>query len=149
MQSCKKEDVPRYIDRTKGGLNSKLHAVINEAGKPVVMALTAGQVSDHVGAKIVYPALPGSRRLIGDKGYDSDEWRAALKAKGIEPCIPPKSNRKTAIPFDKALYKQRHRIENTFAKIKDWRRIATRYDRCADIFMAAITLAVTCIFWLN
>ena len=148
MQSCKKGDVPRHIGRTKGGLNSKLHAVINEAGKPVVMALTAGQVSDHIGAKIVYPALPGSRRLIADKGYDSDEWRAALKAMGIEPCIPPKSNRKTAIPFDKTLYKQRHRIENTFAKIKDWRRIATRYDRCADIFMAAITLAATCIFWL-
>jgi len=138
LQSCKKWDVPRHIGRTKGGLNSKLHAVVNEAGKPVVMALTAGQVSDHIGAKIVYPVRPKASTLIGDKGYDSDEWRAALKAMGIEPCIPPKSNRKAFIPYDNALYKQRHKIENTFSKIKDWRRIATRYDRCADIFMAAI-----------
>ena len=149
MQSCKKGDVPRHIGRTKGGLNSKLHAVINGEGKPVIMALTAGQVSDHIGAKIVYPCLPGSRVLIADKGYDSNEWRAALSAKGITACIPPKANRKAKMEFDKVLYKQRHKIENTFSKIKDWRRIATRYDRCADIFMAAVTLAVTCIFWLS
>lgn len=149
MQPGKKGDVPRHIGRTKGGLNSKLHAVVNPQGKPVVMALTAGQVSDHVGAKIVYPALPNANTMIGDKGYDSDEWRAALKARGIEVCIPPKSNRKVKIPYDKALYKQRYRVENTFAKIKDWRRIATRYDRCADIFFAAITIAATVIFWLD
>ena len=103
MQPGKKGDVPRHIGRTKGGLNSKLHAVVNPQGKPVVMALTAGQVSDHVGAKIVYPALPNANTMIGDKGYDSDEWRAALKARGIEVCIPPKSNRKVKIPYDKAL----------------------------------------------
>ena len=113
------------------------------------MALTAGQVSDHTGAKILYPALPRAKSLIGDKGYDSDEFRAALKAMGIEPCIPPKSNRKNPPAFDKTQYKQRHRIENSFAKLKDWRRIATRYDRCADVFFAAITIAATVIFWLN
>lgn len=113
------------------------------------MALTAGQVSDHIGAKIVYPCLPRAKTLIADKGYDSDEWRAALMAMDIEPCIPPKSNRRELIPYDKALYKQRHKVEDTFAKIKDWRRIATRYDRCADIFMAAITIAATIIFWMD
>lgn len=115
----------------------------------MILALTAGQVSDHIGAKIVYPCLPGSRVLIADKGYDSNEWRAALSAKGITACIPPKANRKANTEFDKVLYKQRHKIENTLSKIKDWRRIATRYDRCADVFMAAVTLAVTCIFWLR
>ena len=135
--------------RTKGGLNSKLHAVVNGNVKPIVMALTAGQVSDHIGAKIVYPALPNAKTLIGDKGYDSDEFRAALRVKWIAPCIPPRSNRKTKIEYCKTLYKQRHKVENTFAKLKDWRRIATRYDRCVDIFFAAITIPATVIFWLN
>ena len=149
MQSGKKGDVPRHIGRTKGGLNSKLHAVINENGKPIIMALTAGQVSDHIGAKIVYPALPSAKTLIGDKGYDSDEFRDALKAKNITPCIPPRKGRNHPAGYCKTLYKQRHKIENMFAKLKDWRRIATRYDRCADTFFAAITIAATVIFWLN
>lgn len=147
MQPAKKGVLPRHIGRTKGGLNSKLHAVINDEGKPIILALTAGQVSDHVGAKIVYPALPKAKTLIADKGYDSDEWRAALKTMRITPCIPPISSRKVPIAFDKAVYKQRHKIENTFNRLKDWRRIATRYDRCADLFLAAITIAVIILFW--
>ncbi len=149
MQSGKKGDVPRHIGRTKGGLNSKLHAVINDRGKPIIMALTAGQVSDHIGAKLVYPALPGANTLIGDKGYDSDEFRNALAAKGIATCIPPRARRKNPANYCKTLYKQRHMVENTFNRLKDWRRIATRYDRCADTFFAAITIAATVIFWLN
>ncbi len=149
MQSGKKGDVPRHIGRTKGGLNSKLHAVVNEKGKPIIMTLTAGQVSDHIGAKIVYPALPNAKTLIGDKGYDSDEFRNALKAKGITPCIPSRKGRDFPAGYSKTLYKQRHKVENMFGRLKDWRRVATRYDRCADTFFAAITIAATIIFWLN
>jgi transposase len=114
------------------------------------MCLTAGQVSDHIGAKILYPALPerGGATLIADKGYDSDEYRAALRAKGIEPCIPPRKNRNAPASFCKTKYKQRHKVENMFGKLKDWRRIATRYDRRADIFMAAITIAAIVIWWI-
>lgn len=149
MQPGKKGDVPRHIGRTKGGLNSKLHAVVNENGKPIIMALTAGQVSDHIGAKIIYPALPSAKTLIGDKGYDSDEFRNALKAKGITPCIPPRKGRNFPAGYNKTLYKQRHKVENMFGRLKDWRRVTTRYDRCADTFFAAITIAATVIFWLN
>jgi transposase len=149
LQPGKKGDVPRHIGRTKGGLNSKLHAVVNNEGKPIVMALTAGQVSDHIGAKIIYSGLPNAKTLIGDKGYDSDEFRAALKAKGIASCIPPRAKRKNPAKYCITMYKQRHKVENTFSKLKDWRRIATRYDRCADTFFAAITIAATVIFWLN
>ena len=79
-------DVPRCIGRTKGGLNSKLHAIVDAAGRPVMMCLTEGQTSDHIGARILYPTLPeGTRTLIGDKGYDSDDDRKALSAKGITP----------------------------------------------------------------
>lgn len=106
----KKEDVPRHIGRTKGGLNSKLHAVVNENGKPIIMALTAGQVSDHIGAKLVYPALPSAKTLIGDKGYDSDEFRQALKAKEIMPCIPPRKGRNSPAEYNKTLYKQRYKV---------------------------------------
>ena len=148
MQSCKKGDVPRHIGRTKGGLNSKLHAVVNDDGKPVVMALTAGQTSDHIGAKIMYPCLPKASVMIGDKGYDSDEYRAALKARGIQACIPPRKGRNNPAKYCKTLYKQRYKVENVFNRIKDWRRIATRYDRCADIFFAAITIAAIVIWWI-
>ena len=65
-----------------------------------------------------------------DKGYDADWFRSALADRDIEVCIPSKSNKKTKIPHDRALYKQRHRIENMFGKLKDWRRIHTPYDRC-------------------
>lgn len=115
------------------------------------MCLTAGQTSDHVGAKILYPTLPeqGGALMIGDKGYDSDEYRTALKAKGISVCIPPRKGRNSPATYCKTQYKQRHKVENMFAKLKDWRRIATRYDRRADIFMAAITLAAIVIWWLQ
>jgi len=106
-------------------------------------------MSDHIGAKLIYPALPkGPARLLGDKGYDSDEFRAALLAKGITPCIPPRKGRKFPANFDKILYKQRHKIENMFGRLKDWRRVATRYDRCAHTFFSAICIAAIVIWWI-
>jgi len=84
--------------------------------------------------------------LLGDRGYDANWFRNALKEKGIEPCIPSKRNRKIQIEYDKTLYKQRHKVENMFAKLKDWRRVHTRYDRCAHTFFSAILIAVTVIF---
>lgn len=86
--------------------------------------------------------------MIGDKGYDSDQYRQALKAKGISACIPPRKGRNSPAAFCKTQYKQRHKVENMFAKLKDWRRIATRYDRRADVFMAAIIIAAIVIWWL-
>jgi transposase len=94
-------------------------------------------------------ALPAAKNLIGDRGYDCDGYRAALEEKGITPCIPPRKNRSIPHAYDAVLYRERRHIENMFSKLKDWRRIATRYDRCADIFMGAITLAATVIFWIN
>ena len=112
------------------------------------MLLTEGQMSDHKGAALLLPQLPKAKELLADKGYDSDWFRQALVMRGITPCIPPTANRRVQHAYDKQLYRQRHRIENLFARLKDWRRIATRYDRCAPIFMAAITIAATFCFWL-
>ena len=72
-----------------------------------------------------------------------------MQAKDIEPCIPPRKNRKQKIEYDADLYKQRHKVENMFGKLKDWRRIATRYDRCAHTFFSAICIAASVIFYLN
>jgi len=105
-------------------------------------------MSDHKGAGIVLEKLPPAKTLIGDRGYDSNRFRAALLARGIAPCIPPTKNRRETIQYDKTLYKQRHRIANLFAKLKEWRRIATRYDRCAHTFFSAICLAAAVLFYL-
>ena len=129
-------------------MNSKLHAVCDGQGRPLVMLLSEGQMSDFKGAALMIDDLPPAKVLLGDKGYDADWFRDALAKRGIEACIPSKSNRKEPIPHDKALYRERHKIENTFGRIKDWRRIHTRYDRCAQTFMSAICIAVTMIFWL-
>ena len=110
--------------------------------------LTEGQISDHTGAGLMLPGLPRAKELLADRGYDSDHFRVELGKRGITPCIPPTKNRKVPLGYDKVLYKQRHRIENSFGRIKDWRRIAMRYDRCAHTFMSAICLAATVIFWL-
>ena len=130
-------------------MNSKLHAVCDEAGRPLVMLLTQGQMSDHKGARLMLDALPPAKALLGDRGYDSNWFRAALTQKGIAPCIPSSKSRKIAIPHDKTLYRKRHKIENMFGRLKDWRRIATRYDRCAQAFFSAICIAAAVAFYLN
>ena len=138
----------RHIGRTRGGLNSKLHAACDGQGRPIALLLTEGQRSDHHGAALLQPILPQARELLGDRGYDSTWFRTALEERGIAPCIPSTRSRKQALPYDRTLYRQRHRIENMFGRLKDWRRIATRYDRCAHTFFSAICVAASVIFWL-
>ena len=145
----KKGDSPRRIGRTKGGLNSKLHTVCDGIGRPVIFLLTEGQMSDHKGAALIYPMLPDAETLIADKGYDSIAFRDALGQRGITPCLPPRAGRRLPATYCKTLYRQRHKVENTFARLKDWRRLALRYDRCGHTFFSAICIAATVIFWLG
>lgn len=105
-------------------------------------------MSDYKGAALMIDAFPKAKALLGDKGYDADWFRQALTERGITPCIPSKSSRKVQIDYDKTLYRQRHKIENMFGRLKDWRRVHTRYDRCAHTFMSAICIAAAVIFWL-
>jgi transposase len=95
------------------------------------------------------PKLPPANEPIADRGYDSARFRAELAQRGIDACIPSTRSRKQPMPHDVVLYRQRHRLENMFARLKDWRRIATRYDRCATTFFGAITLAAAVTVWLN
>lgn len=118
-------------------------------GRPLLLFLTAGQTSDYKGARQLLDRLPNAKELLADRGYDADWFRNALKEKGIAVCIPPRAKRKNPADYDKMLYRQRHRIENMFGRIKDWRRIATRYDRCAHTFLSAISIAATCCYSLD
>ena len=106
-------------------------------------------MNNHKGARLILGALPSGATPIADRGSESNWFREALVEKSITPCIPPTRSRKVPIAYDKALYRQRHKVENMFAKLKGWRRIATRYDRCAHIFFSAICIAASVAFYLN
>ena len=139
----------RAIGKSKGGWTTKIQTIADAMGRPVAFHLTGGNVSDYVGYEML-PDMDDGRVecLIGDRGYDSNKIRSGLKGRNIQPCIPGRRNRKTEIEYDKELYKTRHRIENAFAKLKDWRHIAMRYHRCPKIFLGVIVLATIVKFWL-
>ena len=138
----------RLIGRTKGGMNTKLHAVTDASGRPLRFFMTAGQVSDYTGAAALLGSLPAAEWLIADRGYDADWFRDALNDKGIRPCIPGRKSRAGTVHYDRRRYRRRNRIEIMFGRLKDWRRVATRYDRCPQTFLSAVALAATVIFWL-
>ena len=138
----------RQIGRTEGGLNSKLHVLADAKGRPIHMFLSAGQTSDYIGARALLPMIPQAGALLADGGNDADWFRNAPIELGISPCIPSKLSRTVQILHDAALYRLRHKIANMFARLKDWRRVATRYDRCPILFLSACALAAIVIYWL-
>ena len=111
--------------------------------------LTAGQTSDDTGARHLHPSLPRAQHLIADRGYAADWLITTLQKQGITPCIPSRSHRKRTRRYSERLYKHRHTIEIMFGRIKDWRRIAMRYDRCAHTFFSALCIAAAVIFYLK
>ena len=92
--------------------------------------------------------IPGIRDLLADKAYDTNAIRAFLKERGIKAVIPSKSNRKKKIRHDKQAYKNRNVVERCFCRLKDWRRIATRYDKLAQNFFSAFCFVATLLFWI-
>ena len=129
-------------------MNTKLHAVTDAEGRPLSFFMTAGQVSVYTGAAALLDDLPAAQWMLGDRGYDADWYRDALQAKGITPCTLGRKSRIIPVKYDKRRYRSRSRIEIMFGRLKDWRRVATRYDRCPTVFFSAIALAATVIFWL-
>ena len=103
---------------------------------------------DVARAAALLSALPSTKALLPDRGYDANWLRDALADRKIAACTAKKSNRKIQIPHDKLVYRKRHKIANMFGKLKDWRRIHTRFDRCAHTFMSAIAIAAIVIFWI-
>ena len=133
----------RLIGRTKGGLNTKLRAMADAEGRPIRFCLSAGQVSDHTGAPALLSSPPKADWLLADKGHDADWFRDALKDRAIKPCIPGRSSRDKPVTHDTRRHKRRHRIENMLGRLKDWRRVARRFDRCPKVFLSASALAAT------
>jgi transposase len=129
-------------------MNTKLHVVTDAIGRPINVFKPAGQVSDYTGSAALLRELPDADWLIADRGYAADWFRDALKDKEIKPCIPGRKQRKTSVNYDKRRYKRRNRIEIMFGRLKDWRRIATRCDGCPKVFLSAVALASTVLFWL-
>ncbi|MEG3151557.1 IS5 family transposase [Sphingomonas sp. ZT3P38] len=136
------------IGQTRGGRNSKVHALCDVKGRPCVLMITPGNVHDMKVAKACIAAMPPSAELVGDKGYDSNDLRAWLAERGTTAVIPSKRNRKVQLDCDVKIYKQRNVIERMFCRFKDWRRVATRFDRNIKTFMATIAIAATVIWWL-
>lgn len=130
-------------------MTSKLHLVCDGRGRPLLLHLTEGQTSDHKGAVAMLDAWPPACSMLADRAYSSIWFRQSLAERGIDPCIPPHPKHKIQQQYNPIFYRQRHKIENCFARLKDWRRIHTRYDRCAHTFLSAIAIAAAYIFWLN
>jgi transposase len=113
-----------------------------------VFILTPGNTADCVMAEECVSLIPGIKELLADKGYDTDAIRAYLKKQGIKAVIPGKSNRKKKIRHDKKAYKQRNVVERCFFRLKDFRRIATRYDKLAQNYFSALCLVATVAYWI-
>lgn len=136
------------IGKSRGGLSTKIHATCDALGNPTGFYLTPGQTHELEGFDKLVPNIH-SDSLIADKAYDADaRVLDVLEEKGIEAVIPSRTNRKLSRDYDKHLYKERHLIENFFAKLKQYRAIATRYDKLSQTFLGAIYLASS-VVWLN
>jgi transposase len=112
------------------------------------LTLTAGNVADITAAPALLSRLSGARYLLADKGYDADTLRRYLRGADVVPVIPGRVNRKQKISYDKDRYRERHWVENAFCRLKDFRRVATRYDKLARNFLSTVALAGLLAFWL-
>lgn len=144
----KRGERSQAIGRSRGGRTTKIHALTDAFCRPVAFLLTGGQVADCTAADALLERMPATAILHGDKGYNSDALRRKIEAFGAVPNIPPKTNRRWKNCFSPSLYRDRNAIERMFGRIKDFRRIATRYDRLAANFLAAVCLVATVCYWL-
>ena len=142
------EAICREGGLTKGGHDPKLPAVAGGLGRPIRLFMTAGQRSDHSRARAFLEGMPPAEHRLADRGYDYDvdRLRSGLKETRISLCIPSRKNCKDPIPHDAERCKSRHKVEVMFGRLKDWRRVATRYNRSPMVFLSA--LAALVIFWL-
>lgn len=126
-------------------MSTKIHATVDALGNPTGFHLTGGQAHDLAGADALLPQVAADA-LIADRSYDAEaRVLAPLREAGTAAVIPPKRTRKAPRAYDAALYEARHLIENFFCRLKQYRAIATRYDKTRRNFLAAIHLAATVI----
>jgi len=130
------------LGRSRGGFSTKIHLRTNAKGDPLTFDITGGEAHEVKGYDALMELCDARPdKLIGDKGYDSDAIRNDLAERGIEPVIPPRSNRKTPIDDDREAYRRRNLIERCVNRLKQFRRIATRYEKTARAFLSMLCIA--------
>lgn len=134
------------IGRTKGGRNTKVTALVDGAGRAVQISLAPGQRADVKAAEAIH--TPHGKRVVADKGYDSDSLRSRFAAEGATTSIAAKSNRRSKVPFHQGYYRLRHRVENLFQRLKRFRAVGTRYDKSDVHFGGGVHLSAV-IDWLK
>ncbi|ESY09249.1 MULTISPECIES: IS5 family transposase [unclassified Mesorhizobium] len=144
----KRGELTQAIGRSRGGRTTKIYALTDRFCRPIAFLLTGGQVADCTAADTLLDQMPAAVILHGDKGYDSDAVRRKIESKGAAPNVPPKVNRRWKNCFSPYLYRERNAIERMFGRLKNSRRIATRYDRLAHNLLAAVCLAAIVGYWL-
>lgn len=130
----------QLIGRSRGGPNTKIHALVDGKGRMLRLLGTSGNRHDITAAFDLVDGFSDAI-ILADKAYDSDEYRHFLEDCGLKACIPPKANRIAAFSYNKAHYKRRHLVENFFQRIKEKRAIGTRYEKLAARFYDLVLLA--------
>lgn len=142
MPTAEKKTETKAVGRSRGGLNTKIHTLVDALGNPLRFLLSAGQEHDAVHAvDLLEQADISGSNVLGDKAYGTQTILSHIAKEGASSTIPPKSNAKDPWPVDWNLYKERHLVECFFQKLKWFRRIATRYDKQDQSFLAFVYLA--------
>jgi len=137
----------RAIGKSRGGNTSKIHVCADAHGNPIDFKITGGSVNDCEVAPELIKLVPGAKYLIADKGYDSEKIREKAQEAGMTPIIPRRSNSTKPNPsFDKYLYKLRHLVENLFARLKQFRGVAMRFEKLARNFKSMVYIACSFIY---
>jgi transposase len=136
------------MGHSRGGLTTKIHALVDAEGLPITLKLTEGQAHDGRSATNMLDQLVEGQILLADHAYDSDELRQSLDQRGAWANVKPMPSRKNIPSFSPFLYRYRNLVERFFNKLKHFRAVATRYDKRADNFLAGIKLASTRI-WMR
>ena len=122
---------------------------MDDHGRPRVLLLSAGNTNDITMAHALIEAAGTFQKLLADRGYDADHLRKRLSERNAEAVIPTTTSRKRPIPYDIVAYRQRNTVERLWARLKDYRRVATRYDKLARNYLSSVLIAATCAYWLN
>lgn len=143
----KSEQEQQSVGKSRGGLSTKIHAAADALGNPVRFIITSGQASEYGQANALIEGF-NADHVLADKGYDSDNFIEVIENSGAIPVIPSKSNRVHIREHDRHIYKERNLVERLFQKLKEYRRIATRYERKGKHYLSMLYLAAVMI-WVN
>ncbi len=127
--------------RSRGGLTTRIHALVDAIGRPILLKLTEGQAHDGRSAHDMFGSVTAGTMLLADRAYDSDALREAFAARGACANIRPMPNRVNVPTFDRTTYRNRNQVERFFSKLKHFRAVATRYDKRDDNYLASVQLA--------